>query len=134
MAEYITEQRRQLIEFMQRYSGLSLSVDKWREKMLEELSLEKVPSRSTFYRTMLKLKREGAVIRFADQASHTSRYQIANCKEHFHLHLKCIECGSLIHMSHEASRELHNVILKDNNFNVDKNQTVIYGICSECKV
>ncbi|MBR5515081.1 MAG: transcriptional repressor [Clostridia bacterium] len=134
MGEYKTEQRKQLIEFMTKYSELSLSVDGWVEKMKKELHESFIPSRSTVYRTMLKLEKQGRVIRCVEGASHTCNYQIAVCHEHHHhLHLKCVGCGALIHMSHEASELLNNTILKDNNFNVDKNQTVIYGLCAECK-
>lgn len=132
MAEYKTEQRRILIDFMTKYPELSLSADQWLEKMALVFKTDEMPSRSTVYRTMLKLEREGKVLRCVEGNSHTCKYQIASCHGHTHLHLKCIGCGTLIHMSKENSQLLSETVLKDNGFNVDEKQTVIYGRCTKC--
>lgn len=128
MAEYKTEQRKQLLDFMQKNSGLALSVDEWTIRMQQHQS--DAPGRSTVYRTLLMLEKQGLVIRTKERRH--SRYQIAGCS-HDHLHLKCLGCGKLVHLSHSASHALEQIISKDEEFSVDGKQTVIYGTCSDCK-
>lgn len=124
MAEYKTEQRRQLTEFMTKYSDLALSIDEWLEKLKEE---GYTLGRTTVYRTLLKLEKEGTVISTKEQR-HT-HYQISTCC-HDHLHLKCIGCGKLIHLNHDTSHALKSSILGDIGFSVDD---VIYGKCEKCR-
>ncbi len=131
MAEYNTEQRKQLIDFLEKHKDLSLSIDGWIDMMQKESS-GRVPGRTTVYRTMERLEREGLVIRTRE--GRHSQFQLAQCfGEHGHLHLKCVGCGKLFHMSHEASHVLEKSIFSDSRFNIDQSQTVIYGKCAECK-
>ena len=48
-----------------------------------------------------------------------------------HLHLKCTECGDVSHLSVEATKEIVKIIGKD--FVLNKEQTTLLGICSNCK-
>ena len=50
-----------------------------------------------------------------------------------HLHMKCTECGKLLHMNNDVSKELLNEIFDLSNFSVDKETTVLYGKCKDCK-
>ena len=48
-------------------------------------------------------------------------------------HMKCEECGSLIHLECDAITELEDHIWKDHRFRVDPGRTVFYGLCEECE-
>lgn len=61
-------------------------------------------------------------------------YQIVdghNCDKH--LHLKCVGCGKLLHMSDTASDAVLNDVLLSNHFAIDKEKTVLFGMCSQCE-
>ena len=122
MAEYNTEQRRVILEFMKEHNGLALSADGWK-RMLGEAGYSL--GRTTLYRTLVKLDREGAVISTREHR-HT-KYQYVDCC-HEHLHLKCTGCGRLFHLSHEHSHAIRSSLPAE--FSVNN---VIYGICTECK-
>ena len=51
---------------------------------------------------------------------------------HSHLHLKCIDCGKIIHMASTDSDILLSTIKKSNNFSVNEKETVIFGRCDVC--
>ncbi len=122
MAEYNTAQRKRLAEFMEKYSELALSLDGWTSKLKEEGF---TVGRTTVYRTLHKLEREGRVISTREHR-HT-RYQIAACQGE-HLHLKCTGCGRLYHLSHEHSHALKSSLPEG--FSVNN---VIYGVCADCE-
>ena len=122
MAEYKTEQRKQLIEFMQQHSEWALSLDEWSEKLKAE---GYTIGRSTVYRTLIKMEKEGSVI--STKEKRHIHYQISACCED-HLHLKCTGCGKLFHLSHEHSHALKQSL--PTGFSVDN---IIYGTCKECK-
>jgi Fur family ferric uptake transcriptional regulator len=53
-----------------------------------------------------------------------------HCCEHYHL--KCSECGKLLHVSCEFMDEINEHIKNEHNFIIDNSKTVFYGICKEC--
>ena len=133
MAAYQTVNRKQLIDYMTEHSGDSRSIDEWIENMKGGEAGPYVPGRSTVYRLMQRLVSEGLVIRSAPGNSRRAKYQIAKCGSRAaHLHLKCIVCGRLFHLSHETSELLVKSIYADQLFSVS-GQTVIYGKCAGCR-
>lgn len=133
MAIYNTEQKKALVEFLNRHKDEAFSADEIDEKMKEELG-ERAPGKSTVYRLLPKLLEEGMVKRFEKNNKHQFLYQIVGGEScHSHLHLKCIGCGKLLHMSEAASQAVLNDVFKANDFSIDKEKTVLFGICSQCE-
>ena len=64
------------------------------------------------------------------QALATNIENSDECLEHFHL--KCIECGKLIHIDCNYMKSLDEHILQHHGFKVDNSRTVLYGICNSC--
>ena len=54
----------------------------------------------------------------------------AECREHYHL--KCTECGKLIHAECKFLSELSAHIYNEHGFKVDGSRTVLYGVCGDC--
>ena len=90
--------------------------------------------RTTVYRCLEKLEKDGKVRKFSPSGNESCCYQAVNdakeCGEHFHL--KCIECGKLIHMECEHLDELCKHINTHHGFRVDALRTVLYGLCQDC--
>ncbi len=123
--EYNTHQRTTIVEFLKENSNRAFSI--------EEIA-EKIPvAKSTVYRLMPKLLCDGTIKRFTNKAGRGSLYQhmaCDGCSHHFHL--KCTLCGKILHMKSSASDRLSASIKNASNFSVDKSQTVLLGICSDC--
>ena len=132
MAEYITEQKTQLMEFLREHREESFSVDALVEGMHQTYG-ERVPATSTVYRLITKLVEEGSVKRFVRGHSRQFLYQIVD-SEHCrsHLHLRCMECGKLIHLNEKVSDELLDAIRATSDFSVNEAETVIVGACRAC--
>ena len=50
-----------------------------------------------------------------------------------HLHLKCSICGQMVHMGHEESLDLVRMIDKKYHFSVSEGDTVLFGLCENCR-
>ena len=132
MAEYTTEQKKMLLDFLTKYAHRSFSVDELIGEMKDEYG-EGVPGTSTVYRWMTRLVDEGRVKRFVKGHSRRFVYQIvggAHCRSH--LHLKCMECGTLLHLDERVSDALLDQIKANNDFSVNEEETVLFGECSAC--
>lgn len=128
---YQTQQRKILLSFLNTVSDRQLTI----EEILEELNSkgETVPQ-SSVYRLMKKLVEEGVVRRHSKEDSRQYVYQIIESEDcHAHLHLQCTECGKLVHLSHEATKEARQWMKGATGFELDQEKTYLYGTCKECK-
>ena len=132
MAQYATEQKKILIDFLREHYEASFTV----EEIVSELQCthgDKIPAKSTVYRLITRLVEEGAVKRFVKGHSRQFLYQIVDCEHcHSHLHLRCMDCGKLFHLNEKLSDELLDVIRFSSNFSVNEAETVLVGACSDC--
>ena len=132
MAGYQTKPRRLLLNFLAEQPHKSFTADELADALTARHG-EEAPGKSTVYRLVSKLVKEEQLKRFEPEGSHRSYYQISGCNGHDHLHLKCTDCGRLIHMKETASAQLLRDILQSNGFSVDEHRTVIFGRCNQCK-
>ena len=86
MAEYATEQKKMLIDFLEAHREESFSVEELVGGMRVEYG-NSVPAISTVYRLITKLVTEGSVRRFVKGHSRRFLYQIVDrdhCRSHLH--------------------------------------------------
>lgn len=131
MAGYQTKPRRQLLSFLAEQPECSYTAEELADALAARHGAE-APGKSTVYRLVAKLVQEEQLKRFEPEGSHRSYYQIIGCTGHDHLHLKCTDCGRLIHMKESATAHLLRDILQENGFSVDEHKTVLFGRCNEC--
>ncbi len=123
---YKTKQRDEIIEFFNSHRGKCYTA----KDIIR--SGEVSSGEATVYRTLSKLAVQGILKRFTD--GDASCYQLnesEECSRHFHL--KCENCGKLIHMDCTFMADLSRHIEQSHSFYVDIGKTVIYGICGECR-
>ena len=134
MAQYATEQKKILTDFLRAHREESFSVEAIVDGMRAEHGTGIVPATSTVYRLMTKLVAEGTVKRFVRGNSRKFAYQIV-MGEHCdcHLHLKCMGCGRLIHLDESVSDELLDKVKSISDFSVNEEATVLFGSCADCK-
>lgn len=91
-------------------------------------------AKSSIYRNLSFLCSEGIVRKFKGEGETSCVYQYLggerSCRDHFHL--KCIECGSLIHLDCQMGSELCRHIEEHHGFSVDSGRSILYGICESC--
>ena len=128
MAEkYRTRQRAEIINYLEAHAGSHLTTE-------EILAALPNVGRSTVYRMLESLVKDGTVRRFAGEAGRSACFQYVgetgSCHEHFHL--KCTDCGKVIHLECEKLTECSAHILEEHGFRTDLARTLIYGRCLEC--
>ena len=133
MAEYITEQKTLLLDFLREHGERSYTIDELMEKMSES-GIGNLPGKSTLYRLIHRLCDEGKVKKFAEEGARGFAYQ-AFIGEHCstHLHMKCVRCGRLLHLEHEISDELLDRIRSVSDFSISESDTVLFGSCADCR-
>ncbi len=130
MAEYKTEQKKILLDFLQKNSEKSFTIEEIAESM--EKTEGHPPAKSTVYRLMTKLVGEGKVSKFAgSDGRFVYRCNTSEeCKHH--LHLQCTECGKLFHLDGGTSHRLLHEVKSAGGFSVSESETVLMGKCLLC--
>lgn len=128
--EYKTKQRESVLEIFKTHPEYSYSA-----KEISKL-LDDSVSKATLYRTLDKLEEEKILRKYFNELTSNYEYQFANKEESCssHLHLKCTQCGKLIHLHCSESNSLVSHIGKVHNFFINQENTIIYGICSDCSI
>jgi len=92
-------------------------------------------SKSTVYRYLDNLYEEGAVNRYYNETLQAYEYQLSSKDDHCHshLHLRCMNCGEVIHLDCGTADEFNEHIFKDHGFLIDQKNTLIVGLCNKCK-
>ena len=88
--------------------------------------------KSTVYRLVSELTEENLIKRLSDGKTRHCTYQYIGSDEcRSHLHLKCRDCGVLIHLDHELSHTFSDTIEKSG-FSLEEG-TMLFGKCQKCK-
>ena len=133
MATYNTHQKEILVDFLKNNPDTPFSIEEPAEKISK--TSPDAPGKSTIYRLIGQLVEKGTVKRFVKGNSRQFLYQIAGSEEcHHHLHMKCTECGKLLHMGHELSEKVLSNILGESDFTVATDSTTLFGCCKDCKI
>jgi len=123
-ASYQTRQRACMLSFLEKHRGEMLTI----EEIVAGLG-EDAMGKSTAYRTVARLCEEGKLHRSVREGTRLAVYQLEGagcCAEH--LHLKCVNCGLLIHLDESAQR----AITGATGFVIDDERSMLYGLCAHC--
>ncbi|MDD4832612.1 MAG: transcriptional repressor [Clostridia bacterium] len=88
---------------------------------------------TSVYRYLDTLCESGKLNKFVAQKGQLTVFQYVGenkCGEH--LHLKCSDCGQLIHLDCDFMKEISEHLTKNHGFELDCENTVIYGKCDKC--
>ena len=88
---------------------------------------------STVYRILSELVATGSVRRLMPDNGKQATYQYigdGHCREH--LHLKCYECGRLLHLDEGTTHKLEQAIMLSKQFAIDES-AVLFGKCADCR-
>ncbi len=87
---------------------------------------------ATIYRNLESLEKEGKIKKFIDVGGRQAcwQYNSGHCGQHYHL--KCFDCGKVIHLECGLVENLENHIGKEHGFAMDREKTIFYGRCNLC--
>lgn len=125
----MTKQRKALLNYLSMHADERLSA-----KQLEDALKSEGISISAVYRNLSELEREGKVRRVNNSGSREVFYQYtdgAHCKDC--LHLSCEKCGKTYHMNSAVAQTLIENLVQSDEFTIDKANTVLYGVCGDCR-
>ena len=128
---YNTKTRQLILDYLIRNRQHAVSAS----NILEHLEAEGAsPNPTTVYRYLDKLAGEQRVMKYVADKGEKAVFQYVDegrhCREH--LHLKCVDCGRLIHLDEGVSDALQSDLLRAAGFTVDGRSTTIYGTCAAC--
>ena len=129
--QYRTRQREIIADYLRSHADEHVTVhDIMNYLYSQQLSV----GQTTVYRYLDKLVSDGTVRRYPSPDGATCYQYVGShteCRSHYHL--KCTECGQLIHLECEAINSLSAHIADEHGFKVDECMTVFYGRCSQCR-
>ncbi len=128
---YNTRQKKLIESFLKE----NISVQYTCDEISEKLKSEGTPvGKTTVYRYLEKLTREGKVRKITGGISKSAQYQYIdeemNCSGH--MHLKCLRCGEFIHLGCDFLNGINEHIYVHHRFKIDNSKTILYGLCDKC--
>ncbi len=126
--KYNTGKKKQITDFLSDNSHEAFT--------LEEISERVAPDgkgRSTVYRIVSELVEAALVKRISDGRTRHCSYQYigsGECKSH--LHLKCRDCGKLIHLDKSTSENLSATLRQSGGFTLEYG-CMLFGKCDRCE-
>lgn len=129
---YNTKQRRLIIDFLKENKSNSVSAKELHGYLIENETKVNI---TTVYRLLDKLVKKGELMKFTSDDGKSSCYKYvddtANCHEH--LHLKCSQCGKIVHLDCDYMEDIIKHISNCHNFDLRCENSVLYGKCKDCK-
>ena len=127
--KYMTKQRKLLLNYLSEHTDEMLSAG----QIAEALSGKEI-STSAIYRNLAALEQEGKLKRSAKPGSQETFYRYTD-GEHCrgHLHLSCLRCGKTVHVEETETDALAHRLAKNEGFALDRTDTILYGICADCR-
>ncbi len=87
---------------------------------------------TTVYRAVARLCEEGYLRRFAPRTPGDAALYRFNRSEEHHMHIRCVDCGTLAHLHCDEVEAFGGHLLKKHGFMLDECLTVLYGRCEKC--
>lgn len=129
---YVTVQRTQLINFMEKHKDRFMSASEIFNGMKNDICSTVILAKSTLYRLLDHLAEENIIQREVKKGSRQYVFRIMDdeaCAEH--LHMTCVDCGSLVHIDHEQSLEIQ-ACLKKSDLELEES-SMLFGHCDKCR-
>ena len=128
---YNTRQREKVLEYITSLAGAHVTAAQIVKHFEKDVSV----SRTTIFRCLDKLTRDGVIRRYISDGATGAYYQHIDtplvCKTH--LHLICENCDELIHLECEKMNDFQAHISNEHSFKVNSMKTVLYGKCENCQ-
>ena len=129
MSKYMTKQRKLLLDFLKAHPDVALSAG----QISSAVQGEPI-SASAVYRNLAELEAEGKVRRLSRPGSREVFFRYMDASEcRGCLHLSCTKCGRTFHMHALGAVRLERDVAQNDQFLLDRSETVLYGVCRDCR-
>ncbi len=129
---YKTKGRQLMLSYLEETKERTVSVSEIQRFMEQQGNPVNV---STIYRNLDALVAQGQVMKFVSDKGDKCTYRYIepehNC--HKHLHIQCVKCGKVIHLECSFMETIEEHIRKDHGISLLCENSILYGICKECK-
>ena len=125
---YNTEKRCELLGFFKNNADKAFSLEEICARLAQDGR-----GKSTLYRQTARLVEEGLVSRIPTGARKFVYQYMDKHKCKGHLHLKCLDCGKLLHLDSDTSHAVENGLLFSQGFVIDGG-CILYGKCRSCNL
>jgi len=132
--EYQTRQKTQILSYLEENAERHITAGELAFSLAERGTPVGV---ATVYRQLERLEAQGLVRRYTldDRGSACWQYggeeaKAGTCNSHFHL--KCTECGTLIHLDCEHLNEIAEHVKQNHGFSISAARTTFFGLCEAC--
>ena len=129
MAKYLTIQRKRLLNYLSEHTDEQMTA----RQIADALEAKQI-SLSAVYRNLAELEEEGLLKRSVREGTREVFYQYIDaeeCKDS--LHLTCCNGGKSIHLGDREAKQLLCSTLESTGFLIAKSETILYGVCAECR-
>lgn len=134
MKTYNTSQRQSIVDYLKNNQEGQYTIEQIAEALTSGDESHKI-GKSTVYRLINRMVEEGIVRRTVKGNSRQFLYQYAAAKGcSSHLHMKCRECGKILHMDDEQSKRLMELLHESRQFELDIKETLLLGKCEKCDI
>ena len=129
MRSYLTRQRSVIDAYLETVGDRLFSAP----ELARELK-EKGVSQSAVYRNLAEMEKEARLVRVPREGEKTDFFRAVRKSEcRRHLHLACKTCGKTFHLPLDATDRVAEAAREDAGFEIDREGTVLPGVCRECR-
>ena len=131
MGDYKTKPRSAIIEYLKENADTRFTA----RDVLEAIRADGDGlDRSTVYRNLERLCREGILIKYkeADVSAACYQYSEGHGSCHEHLHAQCVSCGRIFHLDNEVIEDTARKMHDKYGIDIDY-KTVLLCTCKECR-
>lgn len=127
---YNTKQKSAILNILKNNKEKLISPAEILEKL--EASGEHI-GKATLYRFLDNLVLTKEIRKSFNEEINGFEYQMSQGDCENHLHLKCKNCGLVIHLKCDDTKNYLNHISIEHKFLIDQMSSTIYGLCNECR-
>ena len=129
---YTTKQREAILLFLRTMQGEHLTAS----QIVEHFSSSEMPiSTATVYRCLERFVANGEIRRYVMNGNSGARFEyITSDVNENKFHLKCENCGRLMHFQCELLEDSLGHLFENHYFKVNMQKSVLYGECEICSL
>lgn len=130
--EYKTKPRHLIIEYLKANADTRFTARDILNAINDE---ENNLDRSTVYRNLERLCKEGVLVKYKETDINATCYQYSEAHGscHDHMHAQCSDCGKIFHLDNAILDDAAHRMQEEYGIDIDYGKTVIIGVCSDCK-
>lgn len=128
---YKTKQREIILNYLKSNKDKHLTIEDVSNHLKQQ---NEQVGQTTIYRYINILVNDGLVRKYIIDLGQPACFQyIENTKEcESHYHLKCNNCGDILHISCRVFKDIENHLNEEHKFKIDNSKLILYGTCDKC--